>query len=232
MENLLRKTDHKTDIIGFISPGEKKSAAAIGILNQLEDIIRINRINEIIFCARDVSSQSIIHKMMLLQASGLEYKIAPPESLTIIGSNSINTAGDLYLIDFNSLNRPANIRSKRLFDFLISLFLIILFPVMLFIVRKPLRFMANVFLVLSGYCSWVGYAPGSMKEMYELPAVKRGILTPLDGLREKILQEGLNERVNIRYSRDYSIFTDLNILWRGMKELGRKPYILSGNGAD
>ncbi len=232
VESLLRKTDHKPEIIGIISPGNKKSAAAIGMVNQLEDIIRINRINEIIFCARDISSQSIIHKMMLLQESGLEYKIAPPESLIIIGSNSINTAGDLYLIDFNSLNRPVNIRSKRLFDFLMSLFLFVLFPVMLFIVKRPLRFLANAFLVLSGYFSWVGYAPGSIQELYDLPAVKRGILSPLDGLRETILEDGINERVNITYSRDYSIFTDLNILWRGMKELGRKPYLIPEDGTN
>jgi O-antigen biosynthesis protein len=54
--------------------------------------------------------------MLELSNFNLEYKIAPPESVSIIGSNSIDTAGDLYVVNENTIIREKNQRNKRLFD--------------------------------------------------------------------------------------------------------------------
>ena len=66
--------------------------------------------------------------MTRLIGTSVDFKIAPPESLSIIGSNSINTAGDLYTIHFNSIGKESNRRNKRLFDVVSSLLLLITFP--------------------------------------------------------------------------------------------------------
>ena len=65
--------------------------------------------------------------MITLVTKGVEFKIAPPESLSIIGSNSIDTAGDLYVIDVNNVGRPENRREKRLLDIVAGLFLLVFF---------------------------------------------------------------------------------------------------------
>lgn len=221
---LLQKPSHKPEIIGFVSPGPERSPASLGMFRQLEEIIRIHRVNEIIFCARDITSGAIIDKMMSLRESGLEYKIAPPESLTIIGSNSINSSDDLYLIEFNSLNKPASIRNKRLFDFSAAVFLLAISPLLMPFVRRPFGFLANIFLVMTGFLSWVGYVPGIEKNRHGLPSVKRGVLNPSDAMRDPVEEPDLKERLNMTYSRDYSIFKDLNIILRGMRELGRKSH--------
>jgi len=57
----------------------------------------------------------------------VSYKIAPPESMSIIGSNSIDTAGDLYVIDINSVSKDVNRRNKRVIDISVSFVLLPLF---------------------------------------------------------------------------------------------------------
>lgn len=51
--------------------------------------------------------------MLKMVSSNVDFKIAPAESFSIIGSNSIETAGDLYTIDINSISRTQNVRKKE-----------------------------------------------------------------------------------------------------------------------
>ena len=73
----------------------------------------IHQIDEIIFCAKDLSSQRIIELMSRLVQTNVDFKIAPPESLFLVGSNSIDSAGDLYVIDINSIAKPENKRKEK-----------------------------------------------------------------------------------------------------------------------
>jgi len=223
VESLLKQADKKVEIMGHVCPDPSVSENSMGSYEQLQEIIRVNRINELIFCAQDMPSREIIRQMISLGTVNLDYKIAPPESLTVIGSNSINTPGDLYLIDFNSLNNPVSKRNKRLFDFLASLAVLLLFPILLFIVRHPGRLPVNIFRVLTGLYSWVGYAPVDPSDLRELPKVRKGILTPLDAISESLTAPGIAETVNITYARDYRILKDANILLRGFRHMGREP---------
>ena len=60
-------------------------------IDQIDEISAINRVDEIVFCSKDLPSQEIIRIMTRLIGSSVDFKIAPPESLSVIGSNSINT---------------------------------------------------------------------------------------------------------------------------------------------
>jgi GT2 family glycosyltransferase len=116
---LLEKTSIVPSSILFLSVDdnwEKHANYFTGSLSQLEESIMIHKIDEIIFCAKDLSSQKIIELMSRLVQTNVDFKIAPPESLFLVGSNSIDSAGDLYVIDINSIAKPENKRNKRLFD--------------------------------------------------------------------------------------------------------------------
>ena len=69
-----------------------------GNITQLNEIIKMHFITEVIFCAKDVSSEVIIRTMKDMKATGLSFKIASPDSTSVIGSNSSKSAGDLYQI--------------------------------------------------------------------------------------------------------------------------------------
>jgi len=223
VKDVLQETDIKAEIIGYVNPGSGQDKPFLGDLAQLLEVIKINKIDEIIFCSRDLTSQEIIQKMMTFTDIRVDYKIAPQESLAIIGSSSINTAGDLYLIEMDSINKSANRRNKRVFDIITSLLLIVLWPILLVFIKNPGRALMNMLKVFTGSFTWIGYQPLPKASLMNMPKVKPGILTPVDKLRNKSLPEETIERLNVMYVKNYKLFVDLEILLKGIKFIGRKP---------
>ena len=219
VNSLLNKTQIQSEFIGFISNENNgvKNASYLGHVHQINEAIDLYEINEIIFCARDISSAEIIAQMVTLVTKGVEFKIAPPESLSIIGSNSIDTAGDLYVIDINNVGRPENRRKKRMLDISISLFLLLLSPVLIWFQNTKSRFIANTLKVLIGSFSWVGYGPAARRD---LPAIRPSILSPADMLAQPVSEERLNKAF-LNYSKDYDIENDLQIIRKNWRNLGR-----------
>lgn len=218
--DLLHKTLVNPSFIGLVSieNNSREEDGFIGSLEQLSEIITIYKIDEIIFCAYDLPARNIIDLMTQLQKKEVDFKIAPPESLSIIGSNSINTTGDLFVIDINSIGKTNNLRNKRLIDISLSIIFLGLSPLLMWVIKNPLRFIANIFKVISGYYTWVGY---SSDLDVELPKIKKGILNPTDVFPEKTINTDTSSRLNMLYARDYKLGTDLNIIWRGFRNLGR-----------
>ncbi len=219
VNNLLKNTNIKSEFIGFISNENNgiKNQSYIGHFHQINEAIDVHELNEIIFCARDISSQEIIDKMITLVTKGVEFKIAPPESLSIIGSNSIDTAGDLYVIDVNNVGRPENRRKKRLLDLVVSGIALLFFWILVWFQKNKLNFISNAFKVLFGIYSWVGYGKNPRKD---LPAIRPSVLTPADILGVEASDERINKAF-LNYSKDYRIENDLKILLSQIKNLGR-----------
>lgn len=220
---LLRKTELNPSFIGLLSinHAHTKGDDFIGTLDQVRDIINIYNINEVVFCAKDIPARKMIDLMSELGQAKVEYKIVPPESLSIIGSNSINTIGDLYMIEINSIARINNRRNKRLFDVAASFLLILLLPIALFFVKKPLGYPINICKVLAGRRSWVGYDKIENTKELRLPSIRKGILNPTDALPQRRLSLNDIIRLNILYARNYKPVNDARILLKGFKYVGR-----------
>lgn len=222
VKNLLENTQIRSELAGFIAlDNSDKGQNYIGQLNQLSEIIRINRINEIIFCAENLSSAQIIRAMLDLTQLDVDYKIAPPESISIIGSNSIHTAGDLYVVNVNAISKQSNRHFKRMFDILSSLILLIISPAAIWLFRNKSQFLGNVLNVLNGNKSWVGYIsePGLFEN---LPVLKSGILNPANLFAELKLDTEKKSQLNMIYAKDYSITTDLEVMLKGWQNLDEK----------
>ncbi len=220
--SLLKQTSINPGLIGLVNINDTNNEGNgfIGNINQIKEIIEIYKIDEVIFCSKNMVTQEIIDKMSELKDTLVDYKIAPPESLYIIGSNSIDTSGDLYVVNINSISKFSNKRNKRFFDIMASLLLIIISPALLFFVKNTTGFFRNIFLVLFARRSWVGY--NRNEESNKLPAIHKGILNPSDAFQKRTLDNEMITRLNMIYARDYRIMNDINILIKGIKELGRK----------
>ncbi|MCW3102548.1 MAG: putative glycosyltransferase [Bacteroidetes bacterium] len=216
---LLKQTSINTSLLGFVSTDNSTSAHKdhLGNISQIAEVIGIYKINEVIFCSRDISSQEIIGYMHTLISADVDFKIAPPESLSIIGSNSIDTAGDLYIIDVNSISKPKNRRNKRLVDILLCFALLVLSPYMLFILENRASFFRNIFQVLFGKKSWVGY--GSERHEH-LPKIRSSVVCPADAIKNISINGDTRNRLNLAYSKDYKVENDLSIVWRSLGKLG------------
>ncbi len=221
--SILKQTQIRPELVGIVSPGEKdKRTDFIGNIKQIKDIVEINKVDELIFCAKDMTSRSIIETMLQFTESNIDFKIVPPESLSVIGSNSIDTAGDLYVLNFNAISKSLNRRKKRLFDICTSLILLIFSPFFVFLVKNPLRYFMNVFIVLTGMFSFVGYYGTTGGINTKLPYLKKAVLSPLDGLNRRIENKILIEKINMLYAKDYKIINDLSIVVKGFANMGRK----------
>lgn len=220
IKTILNDTLPDYDYVGLINPGTEESDSYIGSVKQLKDIVAVNKVDEIIFCAGNISAQQIIKEMLRLEGLPVSYKIAPPESLSIIGSNSIDTAGDLYVVDFNNITKARNVRVKRLFDLSFALILLVLLPILIFIIPKPLGFVRNILYVLFGLKSWVGFYYRNDVNTLSLPTIRKGITSLVSAKNEQNSEAIKIEKLNMLYAKDFSILKELQIIISSYRLLG------------
>lgn len=167
---------------------------------------------------------------MVALGQNIDYKIIPDQSLSIIGSNSKNTAGDIYTVDIKlKITLPEQKRAKRLLDVNVAILCLLLSPLLIFLVKNRSGFLKNIFAVLSGKKSWVGYyiLRGSNVKQGEvaanqpaLPAIKKGVLHPLPNFTHGIDNALMSARLNFIYAKDYRVTDDLEIIISAIRKLG------------
>jgi GT2 family glycosyltransferase len=189
----------------------------LNIKSPLKD--QIDATNELIFCAKDISNADIITWMSQLNSTTMDFKIAPEGANHLIGSNSIDTAGDLYILNLNALVSNENKRKKRLFDILAATGMLISLPVSIFIFERKKQFVKNITHVLLGKKSFIGFSEELSWKDVRLPRIRKGILTPDDGL--DIGSTEITEKLNLLYARDYSMRKDFSIVWKAWRKLDR-----------
>jgi GT2 family glycosyltransferase len=217
--SLLQLSRAKLDYLGFVNGISESDSNYLGPLEQLNDICRIYKVQEIIFCSKNISSQQIISWMTGIGAE-LDYKIVPEDSMSVIGSNSKDLQGELYTIDIRlNIATHSGIRNKRIFDVLAALKFFVLSPVLIFIIKEKTGLFKNIFSVLSGNKTWIGYAPSANQKT--LPLIKKGILSPLDEWKTNSFNDATISRLNYLYAKDYTAVKDLMIVWKAMRSLGR-----------
>jgi hypothetical protein len=210
--------------VGFVNPiNEQAGPDFIGHIGQIQDIVQINQVDELVFCAAAMPSHEIIRTMLQFTHTGIEFKIAPPESMSVIGSSSNDISGELYVLHFNTLSRILNKRKKRLFDVVLSVIMLVLSPVLVFLVDEPAGLYRNIFIVIRGAASWVGYYQSTGGNHPGLPIIRPGVLTPHDLQMNRLPDAGSDEQLNLMYAKDYRISNDLKIIISGYKQLGRLP---------
>lgn len=214
----LRRVNYAPELSGRVSI-DSNNKNALASISEMKDLLYTASINEVIFCMSHLSYEEVFAQM---QSCGkdYDYKIHLPHSQSFIGSNSSNTAGDLYTIDKNyNLADFAQLRNKRVIDILSSLLFIILFPVTFFLVRRPGGFLGNCIKVLTGKKTWVGYS-GNKNNNRHLPRIKTGILPPYNVLAGYTPAVEVREQLDIVYAQHYTPGTDVTLILKNYKYLG------------
>lgn len=219
---LVQMMQPKCEFVGVVRIGPEKcnDDIVIGSLEQLADLVALYRLNEVLFCAKDVPADKIIDWMTRLQSAQLEFKIAPEDSFSVIGSNSIFSTEDLYAIPVHAIVQKGNLRKKRIFDICTSLILFVFLGIDIWFVREKSGFVRNLVGVLAGRKSWVGC---HCKEG-NLPAavLRPGVLSPSDRFTNLDLSEEMEALADSLYTRDYKVMTDVAIVMNGFNKLGRE----------
>jgi len=224
VRQIIEKSTLDISFMEIVSPeplNGHKNENFIGGIDQIDEIVNIYKVNEVVFCAKSLSAREIIDAMANLNQKTMDFRIAPPETLYIIGSQNINYPVDHYVYDINNISKARNLRRKRVLDINTAFVLLIFFPLTFFIVRNPFRYFLNIFSVLLGFRSWVGFN-NSIPLDHKLPNIKKGILNPVDFTRKPIDNPATIDNLNILYARDYKVWYDIQVIIRAFRQLGRK----------
>ncbi|MBI5914939.1 MAG: glycosyltransferase [Bacteroidetes bacterium] len=194
-------------------------------IQPLDEIAALYHLDEIIFCLKDATASQTMHWMERL-GPRIEFKTVPEGSQTIIGSSSKDASGELYTTSVRyKIASPMARRSKRLLDLLLAVGFLLLAVPLLFLVKKPGGFLRNLVLVFIGKKSWVGYSSTQSEirnPKSEIPPVRPGILSPADAFPGRQLDEATARRLDFFYAKDYEPGRDLEVVWKGWRELGRQ----------
>lgn len=202
-----------------VSPTDKREENSIGTIDQLDQIAHINKIDEIIFCAKNTESKKIIFWMTHLNSEKLDFKIAQPDTSFLIGSNSIENAGELYVLNINAISKSENKRIKRILDITISLFLLVLSPILVCGYANKLNFLRNILQVLLSKKTLIGYQFENSTETknYMLPTIKNGIIPVQNWFSKNTTIP--SDNLNFIYARDYSPIIDLKLLFKNLGKI-------------
>lgn len=178
----------------------------------LPSFLKSGVVDEIIYCQGTLSFKDIISSVESLP-SGIDAGFFAEGSSSITGSSNKDMAGASRAEkEYYRLENPLYRRVKRLLDGVLSLSLIITFPIHLIIKKRPLTFIKNCIQILLAQKSFVGYATNGD----ELPELKPSLLTPTGlPVSKNFLSEKVLKNADIYYAKNYSVFTDFWLVYKG-----------------
>lgn len=212
--------DYPVEIEGTVRITEDRGNLredCLGTLGQLGEIVSIYKVDEVVFANKGFSTEEILNVMSALHLPALRYKIVPPDADYLVGPQVIHDSPHNESSFFNLSLKDLQMK-KRVLDVLGSLGLILFFPLSFFIYRKPFRAFANLWKVMLGKYHLVGYIESNPKD---LPKLKRGLLNMRYRMKKgPDASEEHSRGLDRHYARAYSPELDLEILVKGMRDLG------------
>ncbi|HPI54859.1 MAG TPA: glycosyltransferase, partial [Chitinophagaceae bacterium] len=157
IRSLLDQAYIQKNIIGTVSPFEQKESHQLGILRDIKPLSQLYHTTEIIFAQHHLDFARIIQAMQDCGPT-VQYKIHGMGTDSIIGSNSKNTAGDLYSTELIYQITTAHAkRNKRLVDMVASILFLLVSPILFWFSKKKSTYFLHHLLVLEGDKTYVGY---------------------------------------------------------------------------
>ena len=214
---MLHQVGARKNILGILSPKEEEASISLGRIENLEEIVKIYKVEELVFCSSNIASSEIMQWMTKL-GSALEYRIVPKDSQSIIGSSSKNTSGEIYTVDIRyNIDGSIHRRNKRVFDLAVSIVFLLLYPILFIFQQDKLKFMKHIFQVFFGRKTWVGY---SSQDPSDFPVIKPSVLGIADSLAVSDLDTQTLYRLDFLYAKDYEVGEDLTVLLKSWRKLG------------
>ncbi|MEZ4760767.1 MAG: glycosyltransferase family 2 protein [Flavobacteriales bacterium] len=177
---------------------------------------RRERIDELVFCAADLSAARIIQWMERLKRSRAQIKIAQPGG-TIIGPNSAESLGDLLVLERHGIHSAAARRMKRTTDLAVAVLLLISAPLTIWLVKDRAGLIRNAVGVLLGRYTWVGYAGNPVQR--RLPVLAPAVLGNLAAWPATSTRVSA-DRMDLLYAKDYRPSFDVRCVVRSFRSLG------------
>lgn len=216
----IKQNDADAQIVGVIAPNtipRNENTFYINTLDKLADVVKMMKAEYVVFSNDDLSLQEILDQM-ILPDKDVKYLITGGDNDTVIGSSKSHKSKNLYFAQSSyKLSQSFYLRLKRMFDVFISITFIVLAPILILFIGNRKIIYSNVFNVLSGKKSWVGYTDEN--SIFLLPNLKVGVFN-VSSLIGDIEYYPLLQDVNMAntyYAKMYGIGTDIKIIVNNIK---------------
>ncbi len=100
-----------------------------------------------------------------------------------------------------------------------SLLFIFTYPVLIFLIKKRVFFLKNLYKVIKGEYTWVGYDESNGVNK-KLPRINSGILPITSGIDLTKLKGKDISRINLIYAKNYEPITDIKKIFNNIRKLG------------
>lgn len=211
---LLQKEMMDEWLLGRLSPqaGDEEAIGALAVLPTLGHQLGIKRV---IFCIGDLRLQEVLPVMQACRQQPLRFLFHASGSNSIVGSQT-GAPGTNIITPFVSyaIAEPYQQRMKRLVDLAIAILFLITLPLHLFLQPRFGGFVQNIFLVLLGKRTWVGYA----SPLNRLPVIKEGVVTFMG--KYTLFSPDAREQADRRYAKQYDWWEDARTVVRYYRQLG------------
>ncbi len=226
------------DVVGFIDVNRKRlgqKILGVEILGSVENIgkvIRDHRVTEVIFSTDALSYTDILSVISRSRERTVNFRLVPSSIEVIIGKTHIDQLGDIPLLDIvYNIDRPWNRITKRMFDSIISLFLLITVGPYLSVKGlftgsgngKSRETISHLVSILKGEMSLVGPPIDDAEPVGKIGVGKGNFylgkpgLTGLAQLHPRIdIMDGEIEKYNLHYAKNQSIWLDAEILLKSL----------------
>jgi O-antigen biosynthesis protein len=205
------------NILGRLSIGGKAEGALMPLDTWLQ-APGLLPANQIIF---SISNELPLSKvsLQLSPQKGISYKFYFRGSSSIVGSEGSEERGETLSGNVHyRLGEPPAISQKKITDVLVAMLLLCTFPVHLFFVKSFPGLIKNIFEVLRGKKTWIGYTGKGDG----LPNLLPGVIA-VNGLPHNLNSQLNNETrhlLDARYALDYYYWLDLSLIRKNYRMLG------------
>lgn len=190
----------------------------LGNISRINELVEVMKIDEVIFCLKNIEISEVVNYLAII-GNKVKVKIFPDETHSIIGSSDRNSKGEFYSIDIDFRLSRSNVRRLKYFtDVLVAMTIIIIFPV-ISLITKSIRF-RDVLSVIKGRKTWISYMSAD-KHADKLPNLKPGVFLPVIIGNSGKLNDNEIHNINVEYARNYSFWSDIEILIRNMIEFNK-----------
>ena len=204
--------------LGMVNSTHTNHPEQVGTVSQLPDMIKLLKPTDIIVDTKAVDYTTFVHLVDQVASKRLKIHSTYDGGETIISSHDSNLSGDIYERGYQfKINRTNERRKKRIFDMVVSTFLLIFSPILVWFQKNPGQYLQHAFLVLFGKKTWIGYANGSIEG---LPVLKPGVLSTHGLKQNKYHKPEVELQLNKRYAKHYSVYEDWDILLANWNRLG------------
>lgn len=221
LAEIIRKAGSAAREVHFITPEPKSDPFFSGSLEALPSMVKSLNIGEVIYSSQDLPMKEIIKSMTSMQKT-VTFRIGGDESLSVIGSHSKNLPAELYSLDITyRIAEPIQLRLKRMLDIVVAVLALPLLPILFIAGGLKPGVLVNVFSVLIGRKTWVGYG-GETSDFGFLPPLKPGVIPyPMTGKRIDYIADHFKNE-NIRYAREYTLTDDVRLILSNLNQLANK----------